>query len=202
MGQDRRRESLERSRDERLSCVSVSAQVGESSCSPARWNHPPSSFPQAQVSSVTLSHAALACVAVALPADLSAFQFFDRVLLLSQKLYSLQVKEGGAITPAVCLQMFVDDLSILRPSSRSGTATWSCSGPPCRGATKETGSWSRRSSARWPCKGKSWPPSTRCSLSTARSSSAGRGRGRGTGSRWRPPRPGSIRGRRSADGWR
>lgn len=99
-------------------------------------------------------------------------------------------------------------VSVFRPSYHSRTVTLSCSGPrwrsgpPCLAATEGTCSWSRRSSGPWPCREKSWPASTSCSLSTGWSSSAGRGRGSGTGSRWRPPRPGSDKGRRSVGGWR
>lgn len=91
---------------------------------------------------------------------------------------------------------------VFRPSYRSGTVTWSYSGPPCRAVTEVTCSWSRRNSALWPCREKSRPASTSCSPSTVRNSNAWRGRRRGTGSKWRPLRPSSGKGRRSADGWR
>lgn len=91
---------------------------------------------------------------------------------------------------------------IPRLSYHSGTLTLSCSGPPCRAATRETSFWSRRNSELWPCREKNWPTFRDCSPSIDRSSSAGRERGKGTASKWRPLRLGCDRERRSADGRR
>lgn len=98
--------------------------------------------------------------------------------------------------------------SIFRPSYHSRTVRSSCSGPRwqsgCRfqAVTEETCFWSRRSSGLWLCRERSWPPCTSFSLSTGRSSSAGRRSGRGTASRLRLPKPGYCKERRSAGGLR
>lgn len=77
-------------------CVSLSAQVEESSCSPARWTRAASSLPEAEVTPPPPnSMAAAAEVNLLL-----SFQLLDRVLVLSQQLYSLQVSEAGPLTPA------------------------------------------------------------------------------------------------------